>query len=188
MEEEKIDILFPKKYDHIGGEVKEVSTFRMRRFDGSPRPVDSEEGSVIFGPQVILARKEVFEDIGGYDTVYGKKEGYCWMGSSEFPARAAAAGYSLYYWPDLVIDHFIGEYQSNPRKEYWIAHNQVIFNIRNLRFGWIRALGYLFYDTILANLIYWLPRQLLPQMRGAIQGVVDAISPGEFGPCDGFER
>ncbi|MFB6294996.1 MAG: glycosyltransferase family 2 protein [Candidatus Nanohaloarchaea archaeon] len=178
MEEVNADIIFPKKYDQVDGEQREVSTFRMRSFDGSPRPVHREEGEVTYGCMTYLARKEVFDEIGGYDTVYGKKKGYSWMSESDVHARAAEAGFNLYYYPEIEIIHHLGEDPEpgiDSEREYWVAHNQVVFNARNLRFGWLRVAGYILYDVLAANIIYRRLHNIRPQLTGALSGIRDAI-------------
>lgn len=99
--------------DLLACEVKEMTTGKLIQFHRFPfeqSEVTKGIKTFCFSGAAVAIRKRVFEDIGTF-WGFGFEE-------KEFATRAIIGGYNLYYFPDLIVEHY-GKGIKNANPERW---------------------------------------------------------------------
>lgn len=120
------------------------------------------------GGAALLIRKDVFEKLGGFDSLY-----FCYHEETDLCWRARLAGYKVIYDPDAIVYH-IGSYTSKESyfKIYHINRNRIITNIKNL--GTKNLFYWAFFEAIYAFLLVCgglILKQLRLHAKAEVQGI-----------------
>jgi hypothetical protein len=93
-----------------------------------------------------MIRREVLEQIGGFDEAY-----FMYYEDTDLSLRAILAGYGCYYVPESVVQHQYS-FRFNPLKAYYQERNRYITTLKVFRWGTILAL---MPSLLMTEMIVW---------------------------------
>ena len=151
----KTGLAFPRKIDVIGHRSFELSFFAENQWTGELRKIpqnkmdNKNEGrgevegirAPLLGPMVTFIRRHAFEEVGGYDSIFGWGRGHSFREESDFQLRVQRKGWGAAILKDSFFKHHIqvmgGHGPHLFKKLFWIGHNQVVFGSRHQK-NWLR--------------------------------------------------